>query len=208
MCDCLPLGTWPTTQARALTGNPTRDPLVHRPALSPLSYTSQGWIFLLKEQAWCNEDWWPFEFWKCQLWNVCETNEWGCVSGIWKFGHSQVRLNAVEWWCLCHMMSYKIGFWWNMKLNDHRETVLLISYLKSFLKWSAYFHLKHSTVNKVGPPHCRPSMWRPQETLTPWGHPRPRGATRGRRAENPAEPGKDRRGEWASELQNWCARIF
>ena len=36
------LGTWPATQASALTGNWTGDPLVHRPALSPLSYTSQG----------------------------------------------------------------------------------------------------------------------------------------------------------------------
>ena len=36
------LGTWPTTQARALTGNWTGDPLVHRLALNPLSHTSQG----------------------------------------------------------------------------------------------------------------------------------------------------------------------
>ena len=35
-------GTWPTTQACALTRNRTRDPLVHRPMLKPLSYTSQG----------------------------------------------------------------------------------------------------------------------------------------------------------------------
>ena len=35
-------GAWPATQACALTGNRTSDPLVHRPALSPLSYTSQG----------------------------------------------------------------------------------------------------------------------------------------------------------------------
>ena len=33
------LGTCPTTQARALTGNQTDDPLVHRLALSPLSHT-------------------------------------------------------------------------------------------------------------------------------------------------------------------------
>ena len=39
------LGTWPATQACALTGNPTCDPLVHRPALNPLSYTSQDLIF-------------------------------------------------------------------------------------------------------------------------------------------------------------------
>ena len=38
-------GTWPTTQACALTGNQIGDPLVHRPALTPLSHTSQGDIF-------------------------------------------------------------------------------------------------------------------------------------------------------------------
>ena len=36
-------GTWPATQACALTRNWTGDPLVRRPALSPLSHTSQGW---------------------------------------------------------------------------------------------------------------------------------------------------------------------
>ena len=36
------LGTWPATQACALTGNQTSDLLVCRPALSPLSHTSQG----------------------------------------------------------------------------------------------------------------------------------------------------------------------
>ena len=36
------LGTWPATQACALTGNRTGDPLVHKPELNPLSYTSQG----------------------------------------------------------------------------------------------------------------------------------------------------------------------
>ena len=45
---CLPLvcpllGTWPTTQACALTGNWTGNPLVCRSALNPLSHTSQGW---------------------------------------------------------------------------------------------------------------------------------------------------------------------
>ena len=39
---CPLLGTWPATQARALTGNPTSDPLVRRLALHPLSHTSQG----------------------------------------------------------------------------------------------------------------------------------------------------------------------
>ena len=35
-------GTWPATQACALTGNRTGNPLVHRPVLNPLSHTSQG----------------------------------------------------------------------------------------------------------------------------------------------------------------------
>ena len=47
MCGCLscaPLGTWLTAQACALIGNQTHDPLVHRPALNPLSHTSQGYF--------------------------------------------------------------------------------------------------------------------------------------------------------------------
>ena len=43
------LGTWPTTQACALTGNQTSDPLVCRPALNPLSHTSQGRDGILKK---------------------------------------------------------------------------------------------------------------------------------------------------------------
>ena len=42
------LGTWPTTQACALTGNRTSDPLVCRLALNPLSHTSQGRIYGFK----------------------------------------------------------------------------------------------------------------------------------------------------------------
>ena len=34
---CPPLGTWPATQACALAGNQTGDPLLHRPVLSPLT---------------------------------------------------------------------------------------------------------------------------------------------------------------------------
>ena len=39
------LGTQLVTQACALTGNRTGDPLICRPALNPLSHTSQGWSF-------------------------------------------------------------------------------------------------------------------------------------------------------------------
>ena len=42
-----PPGAWPTTQACALTGNPTGDSLVHRPVLNPLSHTSQGYLCIL-----------------------------------------------------------------------------------------------------------------------------------------------------------------
>ena len=37
-----PLGTQPTTQACALTGNRTGNPLIYRSVLTPLWYTSQG----------------------------------------------------------------------------------------------------------------------------------------------------------------------
>ena len=52
---CPPLGTWPATQACILTGNGTRDPLVHRPVLNPLSHTSQpGLISFLR--PWENDE--------------------------------------------------------------------------------------------------------------------------------------------------------
>ena len=38
------LGTWPTTQACALTENRTSDPLVLRLVFSSLSHTSQGFL--------------------------------------------------------------------------------------------------------------------------------------------------------------------
>ena len=44
---CPQLGTWPTTHACALSGNGTGDPLVCRPALKPLSHTSQGFFISL-----------------------------------------------------------------------------------------------------------------------------------------------------------------
>ena len=49
------LGTWPTTQACALTGNSTCDPVVHRLALNPLSHTSQEYfIFSIGIFLQCN----------------------------------------------------------------------------------------------------------------------------------------------------------
>ena len=44
-----PTVTWPVTQAYALTGTQTGHPLIRRPTLNPLSYTSQGKIYNFKE---------------------------------------------------------------------------------------------------------------------------------------------------------------
>ena len=55
MCGCLlcapPLGAWPATQACALTGNQTSDPLVYRPMLNLLSHTSQGCICIFLKKC-------------------------------------------------------------------------------------------------------------------------------------------------------------
>ena len=53
---CLPLehprlGTWPSNQAYALTGNQTGNSLVLRPALNPLSHTNLGCFFLILERG-------------------------------------------------------------------------------------------------------------------------------------------------------------
>ena len=40
-------GTWPTTQACALTGNPTGNPLVHRPALNHLATPAKSHLLEL-----------------------------------------------------------------------------------------------------------------------------------------------------------------
>ena len=53
---CPLLGTWPTIQACALTGNWTGDPLVLRPALNPRSHTTQGrtsFLFMAEKELHC-----------------------------------------------------------------------------------------------------------------------------------------------------------
>ena len=44
---CLLMGPWPETQACALIGNRPGDPLFHRPAIIPLSHTSQVTLFFI-----------------------------------------------------------------------------------------------------------------------------------------------------------------
>ena len=51
-------GTWPITQACALTGNWTSNPLVLRPVLNPLSHASQGCRLILDGHLEvCEADW-------------------------------------------------------------------------------------------------------------------------------------------------------
>ena len=45
------LGTWTATQAYALTGNQTGDPLVRRLVLNPLSHISQGRICIFNKET-------------------------------------------------------------------------------------------------------------------------------------------------------------
>ena len=52
------LGTWPATQACALTGNRTSNLSVHRLALSPLTHTSQGMITSYMSRATQGIKWW------------------------------------------------------------------------------------------------------------------------------------------------------
>ena len=48
-----PLGTWPITQACALTGNWISNPVLCRPALNPLSHTSQSLAKIFEEEIGC-----------------------------------------------------------------------------------------------------------------------------------------------------------
>ena len=66
------LGTWPATEACALTGNRTSDPLVHRPVLNPLSHTSQGNTTFLKiHPSYC-----PFPLRHQRSWAPLASPEW------------------------------------------------------------------------------------------------------------------------------------
>ena len=53
---CPLLGTWPATQACALTGNQTSDRLVCRPVLNPLSHTSEGNYYCFNFPLFCFPD--------------------------------------------------------------------------------------------------------------------------------------------------------
>ena len=64
---CPLVGTWSATQACALTGNGTSDPLVHRPALSSLSHTSHSCLL-------------NFKYLKCYVFTGCfHFNKYTCL---------------------------------------------------------------------------------------------------------------------------------
>ena len=80
---CPILGTWPATQACALTGNQTGDPLVRRLALNPLSYTSQGKHFIILTIYWAL----PVSSWRFNIsshLNLRETPKVGAIMIIFK----------------------------------------------------------------------------------------------------------------------------
>ena len=47
LCACFPLGTWPETEAWALTANWTSDPLVHRPTLNHWATPARAKLLIL-----------------------------------------------------------------------------------------------------------------------------------------------------------------
>ena len=53
---CPKLGTWPTTQAYALTGNRTSDPLVRRLALNPLTTPARAYYLFIDEEIEAQKD--------------------------------------------------------------------------------------------------------------------------------------------------------
>ena len=74
------LGTWPATQACALTGNPTGDPVVCRLVLNPLSHTCQGYqlFFLISLCQWQI-------FQTCERGCQCTQNLWHCKCLVFSF---------------------------------------------------------------------------------------------------------------------------
>ena len=72
---CPQLGTQPATQASALTGNWTKDPLVHRPAFNPLSHINQGKaLFFYHIKSALSHMVATSHMWLLSTWNVASLN--------------------------------------------------------------------------------------------------------------------------------------
>ena len=79
---CPLLGTWPATQACALTWNRTSIPLVHRTMLNPLSYTSHAPTHFLAIVAMANT------FYQFSAYNYCkppQSKSADCTTHLWSF---------------------------------------------------------------------------------------------------------------------------
>ena len=109
------LGTWPTTQAPALTGNPTSDPLVHKPALNPLSHPSQKilisliYLFLIKHPFVCLLATYNYSFLNLRIVKF--------KTYVWNF-RKYVNLICVYfpiWW---NMGINQIAFWTKLTSNQ------------------------------------------------------------------------------------------
>ena len=85
VASCMPpAGDLATTQACALTGNQTGDPLVHRPAFNPLSHSSQSIFFVL----FLFKRFYLLVFREKGMERGRETSVCGCLSHIPHWGHS------------------------------------------------------------------------------------------------------------------------
>ena len=108
------LGTWPATQAYALTGNQTSDPLVCRPALNPLHHTSQGWNFflfcfsflnnvLLFMPGWCDSVDWVLT---CEPKGHWFDSQSGHMPGLWARSPVGGTREATTHWCFSPSFSF------------------------------------------------------------------------------------------------------
>ena len=98
------VGTWPTTQACALTGNRTSDPLDCRPACTPLSHTSQGSLLFfnhdMNEYNHCNI-FTCFSYLSCFIKNSLSTESWHYfffLSNVYHISFKLIKINiALKW---------------------------------------------------------------------------------------------------------------
>ena len=131
-------GTWPTTQACALTGNWTHGLSVHRPALNPLSHSSQGWrsCFVFSRRSSRGLD---TKKWEKPLWFV-PSCDWSISCSDLIGYHCSVITNLLykvlaglsEDFVL---LAQKANLWWLWKLNcgDLLVCFLLILHFFSFV---------------------------------------------------------------------------
>ena len=122
-----PLGTWPATQACALSGSPTGDPLVYRWALNPLSHTSQGNTWVFNPQ--CGQQ--PY----CLSHSNAEMVIISTLSGMWP-------CTPKEWWDTCK----------NNEVNQNNEFYTLLGLrmfcmiFRVFETFKRIWHIRQSDI--------------------------------------------------------------